>query len=246
MEMGGKLRITSYGIIIVGASLLFVQNCVADDVSKTKKDPLEKSLNAYYKGDYKEALNFTIPLAADGDSSALNLLGMMYELGKGVSQNAETSVVLYRQAADMGNLYAQFNLGVSYDTGNGTPQNYRQAVEWYQRAAEQGASFAQFNLAIMYEQGRGAHRSYKKAAHWYNKAAKQGYREAQNNLGYLYETGKGVEKNLVAAYVLFDTAAEHGFEPAADKRDLLKHRMSKGQIKQALLEIKEYKTRLKK
>ena len=242
--MESNSKITWSGVFLVGACLLFAQNCIADDVNKTMKDPLEKSLNAYYEGDYKAALNLTIPLAADGDSSALNLLGMMYELGKGVSQNAEKSVALYRQAADEGNLYAQFNRGVSYDTGNGTPQNYRQAVKWYQRAAEQGASFAQFNLAIMYEQGRGAHKSYKKAAHWYNKAAKQGYREAQNNLGYLYESGQGVEKNLVAAYVLFDIAAEHGFEPAADKRDLLKKHMSKGQIKQALLEIKEYKTRL--
>ena len=244
--MESNSKTTWCGVFLVGACLLFAQNCVADDVNTITKDPLEKSLNAYYEGDYKAALNITIPLAADGNSSALNLLGMMYELGKGVSQNAEKSVVLYRQAADMGDLYAQYNLGVSYDTGSGTPQNYRQAVIWYQRAAEQGASFAQFNLAIMYEQGRGAHRSYQKAAHWYNKAAKQGYTKAQNNLGYLYESGQGVKKSLVTAYVLFDIAAEQGFEPAADKRDLLKRRMSKGQIKQALLEIKEYKTGLNK
>lgn len=242
--MEGNQNTVVFSSTLVFIGLLFSQVCVAGDVAKT--DPMEKSLNAYYKGEYKAALNFTIPLAADGDSSALNLLGMMYELGKGVSQNAETSVVLYRQAADMGDLYAQYNLAVSYDAGNGVPQNYREAVRWYQRAAKQGASFAQYNLAIMYEQGRGAHKSYKKAAHWYNKAAKQGYRKAQNNLGYLYESGKGVKKNLVAAYVLFDTAAELGFEPAANKREALKSLMSKGQIKQALLEAKEYKSRFKK
>ena len=244
--MESNYKTTWSGIFLVGASLLFAQNCFSADAVKIKKDPLEKSLNAYYEGDYKTAYNVSLPLVSNGDPSALNLMGMMYELGKGVPQDAEKSVALYRQAADKGNLYAQYNLGVSYDTGNGTPQNYRQAVKWYQRAAEQGASFAQFNLAIMYEQGRGAHRSYKKAAHWYNKAAKQGYIKAQNNLGYLYESGQGVKKNLVAAYVLFDIAAEQGFEPAAGKRDLLKRRMSEGQIKQALLEIKEYKTRLNK
>ncbi len=241
--MGGKYKITSCAILLAINSSLFGITCIADDVANIKKDPLEKSLSAYYEGDYKAALNSTIPLAADGNSSALNLLGMMYELGKGVSQDVGKSVVLYRQAADMGDLNAQYNLAVSYDAGSGIPQNYREAVKWYQRAAEQGASFAQFNLAIMYEQGRGAHKNYKKAAHWYNKAAKQGYREAQNNLGYLYESGQGVEKNLVAAYVLFDIAAKKGFEPAANKRDLLKRRMSKSQIKQALLEVKEYKTR---
>lgn len=244
--MQGRFIIMSRIIIVACLGLIITKNSYAGDITISERQSLEKGLNAYYEGDYKTAYNFTIPLVSNGNPSALNLMGMMYELGKGVPQDAEKSVALYRQAADKGDLSAQYNLAVSYDAGNGIPQNYREAVKWYQRAAEQGASYAQYNLAIMYEQGRGAHKSYKKAAHWYNKAAKQGFGKAQNNLGYLYESGRGVKKNLVAAYVLFDNAAEQGFEPAAAKREEIKKRMSKGQIKQALLKSKEYKIRLKK
>lgn len=250
--MGDKLRITLFACCCV----LFSQSSIADGLDKlendklknkqSKIDPLERGLNAYYKGDYKTAYNYTIPLASDGNPSALNLLGMMYELGQGVSMDTGKSVVLYRQAADKGDLYAQYNLAVSYDAGNGLPQNFREAVKWYRLAAEQGASFAQYNLAMMYEQGRGTEKSYKNAAKWYKKASRQGYSKAQNNLAYLYESGKGVKKDLVTAYLLFNKAYEQGVEPAFYKREELKHRMSKKELKQAKMDSQAFKTKNEK
>ena len=199
-------------LITVGCLLALAAVEAADD-------PLERSLKAYYAGDYKRAYNLTVPLAEHGNPAALNLLGMMYELGKGVPQDPSRSVVYYRKAAEMGDVYAQFNLAVSYDTGFGVPMNFHEAVKWYRRAAEQGADFAQYNLATMYEEGNGVDKDYRQAAYWYQKAAEQGNKQAQNNLGWLYERGQGVGRNLLVAYAWLDSALALGLESAKEERD---------------------------
>ncbi|HEB94499.1 MAG TPA: sel1 repeat family protein [Gammaproteobacteria bacterium] len=184
-----------------------------------EKDPLERSLNAYYAGHYNAAYNFTVPLAGQGNPAALNLLGMMYELGRGVPQDPARSVVYYRKAAEKGDIHAQFNLAVSYNTGVGIPMNFQQAVKWYRRAADQGADFAQYNLATMYEEGSGVAQDFQQAAQWYRLAAEHGNPQAQNNLGWLYKRGRGVGKNLMVAYAWLDTAAVQGLHSAAEERD---------------------------
>jgi len=203
-----------------------VMACLLGNVKAEEFDPLERGLNAYNSGDFKAAYNFTIPLAHQGNTDAKNLLGMMYELGKGVPVNLGRSVAYYRQAAEQGNRYAQYNLAVSFDAGTGVPQNYREAVKWFRQAAKQGVSSAQYDLAVMLEQGRGTKKDLPKAADWYVKAAKQGHMQAQNNLAWLYETGKGVKQNLIAAYAWFDAAAAQGFSVASQKRDALKASLS--------------------
>ncbi|MBL1274952.1 MAG: sel1 repeat family protein [Ectothiorhodospiraceae bacterium] len=207
--------------------------CLTGGVQADEADPLDRSLSAYYAGDFKAAYNFTIPLANQGNPDAKNLLGMMYELGRGVPQNLSKSISYYREAAEQGNPYAQYNLAVSFDAGTGVPQNYREAVRWFTKSAEQGISSAQYDLGVMLEQGRGTPKNFIKAADWYQKAANQGHMQAQNNLAWLYESGKGVTQNLIAAYALFDAAAAQGLETASVKRDTLKTSLSAKELRQA-------------
>lgn len=215
-------------VAVIPVVTFLLGNAQAEDV-----DPFEKGLNAYNTGDFKAAYNFTIPLAHQGNTDAKNLLGMMYELGKGVPVNLGKSVAYYRQAAEQGNRYAQYNLAVSFDTGTGVPQNYREAVKWFLLAAKQGVSSAQYDLAVMHEQGRGTEKDFLKAADWYQKAAEQGHMQAQNNLAWLYETGKGVKQDLITAYAWFDAAAAQGFSVASQKRDALKTSLSAKELLRA-------------
>lgn len=207
--------------------------CLMGSVHAEESSPLERSLDAYHAGDFKAAYNFSAPLAHQGNTDAKNLLGMMYELGKGVPKNLGKSVAYYRQAAEQGNRYAQYNLAVSFDAGTGVPQNYREAVKWFRQAAKQGVSSAQYDLAVMLEQGRGTKVDYPRAANWYKKAAEQGHMQAQNNLAWLYETGKGVKQNLISAYAWFDAAAAQGFEVASEKRDAIRPALSAKELRRA-------------
>ncbi|MCF6336338.1 MAG: sel1 repeat family protein [Gammaproteobacteria bacterium] len=226
------MRSTIRGVLSVVSVLAF--SCsLAGLVSAAETKLYDKGLAAYNAGDYTAAYKFTMPLANQGHPAAKNLLGMMYELGKGVPQDLARSVSYYRQGAKQGDPYAQYNLAVSFDSGTGVPQNYREAVRWFRRAAEQGISAAQYDLGVMMERGRGVDKNFQKAANWYQKAAKQGHVQAQNNLAWLYEKGQGVERDLVTAYAWFDVAAAQGFESAQHKRDAIKVELTAGDLDKA-------------
>lgn len=236
------MRSTIRGVLSA-VSVLAFSGGLAGLVSAAAADTklYDKGLAAYNAGDYKAAYTFTLPLASQGNPAAKNLLGMMYELGKGVPQDLARSVGYYREGAKQGDPYAQYNLAVSFDSGTGVPQNYREAVRWFRRAAEQGVSAAQYDLGVMIERGRGIGKNFQKAANWYQKAAKQGHVQAQNNLAWLYEKGQGVERSLVTAYAWFDVAAAQGFESAQQKRDVIRAELTAVDLRKAQVESAQLK-----
>lgn len=116
----------------------------------------------------------------------------------------------YRDAAQKGDVNAQYNLGVMYAEGKGVEQDSAEAVNWYRKAAERGYAPAQSNLGAFYENGVGIVHDNAEAANWYRRAAEQGYALAQYNLGCLYLQGKGVEQDNAEAGNWFRRAAEQG------------------------------------
>jgi len=148
--------------------------------------------------------------AEQGDSSAQNDLGLMYENGLGVTQDYKTAVKWYKKAAEQGEADAQNNLGVMYDSGLGVTQNYKVAAKWFKKAADQEYAVAQFNLGVMYANGFGVLKDYKAAVKWYKKSAEQGYVSAQSRLGFMYAVGKIVTQNYKVGFKWYKKAAEQG------------------------------------
>ncbi|MFM5254711.1 SEL1-like repeat protein [Aeromonas hydrophila] len=114
------------------------------------------------------------------------------------------------QAAEDGDVIAQYKLGEIYDNGYGAEQSYSKALEWYGKAAEQGFAKAQYNLGVMHQKGQGTQQNNNIAAEWYRKAAEQGFVDAQFNLGLMYQEGKGVEKSNTKAAKWYRKAAKKG------------------------------------
>lgn len=82
--------------------------------------------------------------------AALRLLGYCYQHGEGVTENIEEAVKLYRQAAELGDREAQFNLAVSYEEGLADlPVDPDAAISWYRKAADQGVEEAFEPLATL-------------------------------------------------------------------------------------------------
>ncbi len=115
---------------------------------------VEEGRAAYKRGDYVVALRLLRPLAEQGNSKAQFNLGLMYENGRGVTENTVQAVKWYRLAADKGHAQAQNTLGVMYEYGQGVPRNDNEAMRWYRRAAERGSAQARTNLKRMYDEGR--------------------------------------------------------------------------------------------
>ena len=122
-------------------------------------------------------------------------------------------ILMYRRAAEMGDLDAMRNLGVYYEYGKGgLTKDETKAVEWYQKAAEKGNARAMHNLGVCYEYGKGGlTEDTSKAVEWYKKATEAGNAGAMNNLGVCYEYGRGgLTKDEAKAVEWYKKAAEAG------------------------------------
>lgn len=88
--------------------------------------------------------------AEQGNVGGQYHMGLMYSLGKGVSEDYREAAKWFRKAADEGHVWAQVRLGLIYQEGQGVSQDYGEAMKWYRLAAELGHAGAQARLGVMY------------------------------------------------------------------------------------------------
>jgi len=141
----------------------------------------EDGVAAHEKKDFVTALGKFKSAAAQGDTSALLNVGIMYEAGQGVVQDYAEAVSWFKLAATQGDAQAQTNLAYMYNNGRGVVQDYAEAVRWYKLAAAQGNDGAQVNLGFMYNNGQGVVQDYIRAHMWSNLAAVKGNATAVKN-----------------------------------------------------------------
>lgn len=151
--------------------------------------------------------------AEAGHRESQYLLGIGYELGRGVTQDDVRANYWYRYAAEQGLREAQFNLGLRYALGEGIPQSDKMALFWYRKAAAQGHTEAQFLVGMAYIHGGGT-QDLEQGLSWLRKAAEGGYAAAQYHLGTMYARGIGVDEDHAEAYRWFRAAAAQGHEDA--------------------------------
>ncbi|WP_447971615.1 tetratricopeptide repeat protein [Nitrospira sp. M1] len=135
---------------------------------------IEAGNRAYYRGDYKTALEEFRPLAEAGNMAAQSILGGMYYKGEGIPKDLVQAKQWFHLAANQGNAYAQEYLSRIYYFGEGVPKDLVQAVKWLRLAADQGDHQAQHNLGVAYFNGEILPRDYVLAYMWLNLAASHG------------------------------------------------------------------------
>ena len=130
-------------------------------------------------------------------------------------------ILMYRRAAEMGDLEAMRSLVNCYYTGQGRLQgrlriDETKTMEWYKKAAEAGNARAMCNLGYAYAYGQGGLRKDEtKAVEWYQKAAEAGNARAMYNLGLCYHNGQGgLTKDTSKAVEWYQKAAEAGYAEA--------------------------------
>jgi TPR repeat protein len=73
-----------------------------------------------------------------GDAAAMNGLGMMYALGRGVGKNYGTALDLFRRAALQGQVPGMVNVGLLYDRHTNHPGHFISAYAWLRAALSFG------------------------------------------------------------------------------------------------------------
>jgi uncharacterized protein len=134
----------------------------------------EAGKRAYEQQDYATALRELKPLAEKGNADAQALLGLMYELGRGLPQDRSQALKSYKAAAEQGNAKGQFHLGVMYLNGVGVARDTGQGLRWLKLSAAQDQRDAYLVLGIAYLNLKDAPRDVVQADMWLRLAAAQG------------------------------------------------------------------------
>lgn len=160
--------------------------------------------------DEETAKQWCIKAARQGHRAAF---ATCLEEGYGMKKDSSKSKELLRQAAENGDVWAQFCFGISFI---GTNEN-KQAVFWLRKAAEQGNSWAQLFFCLNYvgiTKNKDITVNPQLGIEFCTKSAMQGNALGQMLLGSFYARGEGVEKDLTKATYWLRKAAEQGNEQA--------------------------------
>ena len=79
----------------------------------------------------------------------------MYYYEYGVDQDLPEAFKWYLQAAENGNMNAQYNVGICYEYGKGVEIDLDKAIEWYTKAADLGHEKAKKALEELQSQNSG-------------------------------------------------------------------------------------------
>ena len=160
-------------------------------------------------------------LAAHGNADAQCKLGIKFEHGEGVAEDAGAARKWYIGGSTRHNPCAINGLGNLYETGAGVPRDTIAALAYYRAAANLGYAGASYNLGLCYENGWGVQPNDRTAFSWYRKAADAGYENAFVPVADYYENGRGGIADSFLAEQYFALAAKTGDAYAMESLALL-------------------------
>ncbi|HKP24027.1 MAG TPA: tetratricopeptide repeat protein [Dongiaceae bacterium] len=122
-------------------------------LSAPARSDYQTGVDAYSKGNFKQALEEWKPLAEGGDATAQNSVGALYDHGLGVDEDDATAAYWYQLAADQNLPLAMRNLANMYAGGHGVPFDQALAESWYEKAAKMGDPGAIKRMATLQPAG---------------------------------------------------------------------------------------------
>lgn len=141
-----------------------------------------EGLDRYKAGDYAAAFQIWLPLARNGDISAMRNVGHLLRRGLGTKRDPERALYFYERAGSAGQPGGALNAAFMYLDGDGVPKKPESAAFWFFVAARLGLPLAQYNLGVLYETGTGVEKALPIALGWYGLAAQGGNARALERL----------------------------------------------------------------
>jgi uncharacterized protein len=137
----------------------------------------------------------------------------LYQIGSIVlaAEKTDSAIKYITQAAEQGNVDAQYKLGLIFYQGVGVEQDYKKSFDWTSKAAKQGNSQAESLLGEFYRLGNGVTQDYRRSFEWFLKAAEHGNANAQYCLFLMYYSGNGIPKNFNIGFDWLLKSAAQGF-----------------------------------
>jgi len=138
---------------------------------------------------------------------ALNQLGNLYSNGKGVEQNKEKALALYRKAAELDFCPSIYNLGYElHQKGDA------ECVCWYELAHQKGDIDATYWLATIFMEGKLVPQNIDQGVRYYEIGVEHNDAASMEDYGlYLINGAYGIPRNEERGMMLLKQVAEQGF-----------------------------------
>lgn len=161
----------------------------------------------YVKQDYKKAYAYLLKgakIEREKKDSAycLGNLGYINHEGIGKAKNEKLAIKYYKEAAELGNEIAQYNLGQCYLYGQGCKEDIAKAIYWFTQSAQQYYDNAMIKLSELYAWGTVVKKNKDIAMYWINKAIDNNAPVAFIKCAEYYLDGDLIEKDYYEAYKL--------------------------------------------
>ena len=167
--------------------------------------------------DYAIAFEYAQLSATQNNGDGIWTLALAYEHGRGVVEDIDKAIELYRKGADLGHAPSQHSLACYLMRGDYLDADPETAFALFEKSALQGYKLAEFSLCKMYELGEGTEQDLDKAIEWGEKAATGGDANTQYEVAklYTYTNDDGEMIDADRAKYWYSQAAEKGHEMAA-------------------------------
>ena len=182
------------------SALLMLSRAEAAPFGDPEGSPVDTSALAAAVTANASALELLVGAAEDGNTEAMNFLGVLYAIGSQVPRDYPMALYWFQKAIDRGSSDAMENLARMYLVGTGVPRDYVNALRWFERSAAHGNVHSMYSAAVMAEEGLGTSRDPKLARTMYRQAAKSGFVPAMIWVGDDYARGATDKRDLVEAY----------------------------------------------
>ncbi|MBL7480493.1 tetratricopeptide repeat protein [Legionella bononiensis] len=106
------------------------------------------------QANYMSVFNQMYFRAILGDAQSQFEIGQMFQYGIGVTQNDQSAIIFYQNAAEQQHLGAEYNLGVLYLERAKDNADYQTALNWLTDAAFKGSKRSQYVLSRILETGK--------------------------------------------------------------------------------------------
>ncbi len=195
-----------------------------------------------------EAAKWLHKASAQDYTSAMVILGGLYEKGEGVSLNYKKAMDWFEKAAVLGDAQACHVIGLAYLNGRGNvvPIDKAKAIEWIQRGADKGDSQSQYALAEAYLKGEGVKKDFGAARKWLVRAAWQNEPRAQFQLSRMLRDGQGGSKDMARAAMWANIAINNRVFDAKEVFDGIRDKLSREETIRAMELVRKYVPRIEK
>jgi len=128
--------------------ILIVLLLLSVNLSADSTGWISDGFDAEQKGEYKKAMRLYEKACNAGEMLGCNNVGVLFKMGKGVSQSYEMANKFFAQACKKGNGLSCNEIGLSLLFGNGTTKNIKESNEFFNVACVGLAADGCYNLAV--------------------------------------------------------------------------------------------------